>query len=71
MIFNSIEECIAYIESCIEKCMRPISIEIKQVMDEVTRQQVAGWSGQMFNSVIPNSGGMSAEASFENTRQLV
>ena len=67
MVFNSIEECLSYIESAIESCMKPLSDEIKKIMDDVTRSQVRGWSGQIFSSVQPKSGGMSAEASFENT----
>lgn len=67
MIFSSVEECVAYIESAIQSCMSPLSQEIKQIMDDVTRQQVRGWSGQIFSSVQANSGGMSAEASFEDT----
>ena len=67
MVFSSVEECIAYIESAIQSCMPQLSKEIKQIMDDVTRQQVRGWSGQIFSSVIPSSGGMSAEAGFEDT----
>ena len=67
MVFGSVGECIAYIEAAIQDCMPPLSIEIKRVMDEVTLGQVRGWSGQIFSSVIPSSGGMSAEASFEDT----
>ena len=67
MVFGSVGECIAYIESAIQDCMPPLSIEIKRIMDEVTLGQVRGWSGQIFSSVIPSSGGMSAEASFEDT----
>ena len=67
MVFGSVGECIAYIESAIQDCMPPLSIEIKRIMDEVTLGQVRGWSGQIFSSVIPSSGAMSAEASFEDT----
>lgn len=67
MVFSSVGECIAYIEAAIQDCMPPLSIEIKRIMDEVTLGQVRGWSGQIFSSVIPSSGGMSAEASFEDT----
>ena len=67
MVFSSVGECIAYIESAIQDCMPPLSIEIKRIMDEVTLGQVRGWSGQIFSSVIPSSGGMRAEASFEDT----
>ena len=66
MVFGSVGECIAYIEAAIQDCMPPLSIEIKRIMDEVTLGQVRGWSGQIFSSVIPSSGGMSAEASFED-----
>lgn len=67
MVFGSVGECIAYIEAAIQDCMPPLSIEIKRIMDEVTLGQVRGWSGQIFSSVMPSSGGMSAEASFEDT----
>ena len=67
MVFGSVGECIAYIEAAIQDCMPPLSIEIKRIMDEVTLGQVRGWSGQIFSSVIPSIGGMSAEASFEDT----
>lgn len=67
MVFGSIEECIAYIENAIQDCMQPLSDDIKRIMDEVTLGQVRGWSGQIFSSVVPSSGGMSAEASFEDT----
>ena len=67
MVFGSVGECIAYIESAIQDCMPPLSAEIKRIMDEVTLGQVRGWSGQIFSSVMPSSGGMSAEASFEDT----
>ena len=67
MVLGSVGECIAYIEAAIQDCMPPLSIEIKRIMDEVTLGQVRGWSGQIFSSVIPSSGGMSAEASFEDT----
>ena len=67
MIFSNVEECISYIESSIQKCMKPLSEEIKVIMDEVTYAQVRGWSEQIFSSVIPNNDKMSAEASFEDT----
>lgn len=67
MTFNSIEECINYIEKCISKCMRDISIEIKQIMDDATRQQVRGWSGQIFSSVVSDNGSDFASAEFQDT----
>ena len=67
MVFNSVEACIAYIENAIQDCMRPLSEEIKRIMEETTRDQVRGWSGQIFSSVVATSGGMRAEAGFEDT----
>ena len=67
MTFNSIEECVAHIEKCINKCMRDISFEIKHIMDDVTREQIRGWSGDIFSSVVANSDDMSASAGFEDT----
>lgn len=67
MVFGSVEECIAYIENAIQDCMQPLSNDIKRIMDEITLSQVRGWSGQIFSSVVASSGGMSAEASFEDT----
>lgn len=64
MVFSSVEECIAYIENAIISCMPPLSREIKIIMDDVTRSQVRGWSGQIFSSVQSNSGGMEAFAEF-------
>ena len=66
MVFSSVEECIAYIESAIADCMPLLSKEIKIIMDDVTRQQVRGWSNQIFSSVMPKNDSMSAEASFED-----
>lgn len=66
MVFGSVAECIAYIENAIESCMPTLATEIKRIMDEVTYSQVRGWSGQIFSSVVANSGGMSAEAEFSD-----
>lgn len=66
MVFDSIEDCIEYIESCIEASMIKISFEIKNIMDEVTRQQVRGWSNQIFSSVVADSEDMTAFATFED-----
>lgn len=66
MVFDSIEDCIEYIESCIEASMITVSFEIKNIMDEVTRQQVRGWSNQIFSSVIADSEDMTAFATFED-----
>ena len=66
MVFNSIEDCIEYIESCIEASMITISFEIKNIMDETTRNQVRGWSNQIFSSVVADSEDMTAFATFED-----
>ena len=66
MTFNSVEECISYIENAIRKCMGEISVEIKHIMDDVTREQIRGVTGQIFSSVIGQTEGMSASAGFEN-----
>lgn len=66
MVFSSPEECIAYIRNAIESCMPLLARQIKRIMDEITLSQVKGWSGQIFSSVEESSGGMSAEASFED-----
>ena len=66
MVFNSIEDCVEYIESCIEASMITISFEIKNIMDETTRNQVRGWSNQIFSSVVADSEDMTAFATFED-----
>ena len=66
MVFSSVAECIAYIEGAIESCMPTLATEIKRIMDDVTRSQVIGWSGQIFSSVVESSGGMSAESEFSD-----
>lgn len=66
MTFNSVEECISYIENAIRECMIEVSVEIKYIIDDVTKKQVQGVTGQIFSSVIGQTNGMSAEAGFEN-----
>ena len=67
MEFGSVEEAVAYIRSCIAASMGECSEEIKRIMDEITKSQVTGWSGDIFSSVVPRSGAMDAEAGFEDT----
>lgn len=50
MEFGSLEELKAYVESCIAKSMSECAKEQKKIMEEVTREQVGGISGDMFNS---------------------
>ena len=67
MEFNSVEEVIAYIEFAIANAMPSMANEIKTIMDDVTINQITGWTNQMFDSVVPSSSGNMAEASFEDT----
>lgn len=69
MTFNSIEEAITYVESCVSNSMLSIANEIKIIMDDVTIEQVEGVTNQIFDSVVPSSSGNTAEASFEDTGQ--
>ena len=46
--------------------MITISFEIKNIMDETTRNQVRGWSNQIFSSVVADSEDMTAFATFED-----
>lgn len=66
MVFNSVTECISYIEKAIADCMPSLADEMKRYVDEVTHNQVRGWSGQIFNSVIANNEEMSAEIEFSD-----
>lgn len=66
MVFNSVDECISYIENTINECMPKLSIEIKRIIDDVTRSQVRGWSGQIFSSVEIENENFSASAYFSN-----
>lgn len=66
MVFGSLDECLAYIRNASESCMQPLADRIKQIMDEATLSEVRGWSGQIFNSVVAESGGNTASASFED-----
>lgn len=69
MEFNSVEEAITYVESCVSNSMPSIANEIKIIMDDVTIDQVEGVTNQIFDSVVPSSSGNTAEASFEDTGQ--
>lgn len=66
MIFSSVEECISYIENCIEKCMSELSEELKRVLEEESYRQIHGWGGYLHKSIRSSSEGMSAEAYFSN-----
>lgn len=64
MEFGSLQDAMAYIESSITNTMPEIAEEIKIIMDNVTIDQVEGWSGDIFNSVEKTATSNSAMASF-------
>lgn len=67
MTFNSLEEMISYIENTQSSIMPDLADEIKNVIDREVHNQVTGWSGQIFDSVVPYSTSNTAEAGFEDT----
>lgn len=67
MTFNSLEEMISYIENAQSSIMPDLADEIKNVIDREVHNQVTGWSGQIFDSVVPYSTSNTAEAGFEDT----
>ena len=67
MTFNSLEEMISYIEKSQASIMPDLANEIKDVIDKEVRNQVEGWSGQIFDSVVSHSTSNTAEAGFEDT----
>lgn len=67
MTFNSLEDMINYIEKAQSSIMPDLADEIKTVIDKEVRNQVTGWSGQIFDSVVSHSTNNTAEAGFEDT----
>lgn len=67
MTFNSLEDMISYIEKAQSSVMPDLADEIKDVIDKEVRNQVKGWSGQIFDSVVSHSTSNTAEAGFEDT----
>ncbi|MGL4453107.1 MAG: hypothetical protein ACRCTZ_18250 [Sarcina sp.] len=66
MIFNSIESVTAYVEMVLNSAMPKTGEDIKQIMDEVTQDQVKGWTYQMFDSVESDGYGHEAYAEFRD-----
>ena len=66
MEFQNIDQAIAYIRQAIADSMDSCSTEIKKIMDETMDEQIKGWTGQMFDSVVPHCDDTSAEAGFED-----
>lgn len=64
MEFSNLDDAMAYIRKSISDTMPEIAEEIKIIMDDVTRDQVTGWSGDIFNSVEKTATSNSAMASF-------
>lgn len=67
MTFNSLEDMINYIEKAQSSIMPDLADEIKTIIDKEVRNQVTGWSGQIFDSVVSHSTNNTAEAVFEDT----
>ena len=66
MVFESIDSAINYIKNAVASCMPECADEIKMIIDDETISQVEGWSGDIFNSVMPESDSTSAEAYFSD-----
>ncbi len=64
MVFGDLESALAYIRSVVNQAMYEMADEIKLIMDEVTQEQVEGWTFQIFDSVISQAGGLEAMAEF-------
>ena len=64
MVFSDLESALAYIEMVVNQAMYEMADEIKLIMDEVTQEQVKGWTYQIFDSVISQAGGLEAMAEF-------
>lgn len=64
MVFSSIEELTAYVESRQSRAMKDVSEDLKRIVDESVSGNVDGWTGQIFDSVISGSSNDSAEAEF-------
>lgn len=50
MEFGSLDACLSYIKGAIADSMPELAEESKEIMVDVTRSQVGGISGDMFNS---------------------
>ena len=64
MVFGDLESALAYIRMVVNQAMYEMADEIKLIMDEVTQEQVEGWTYQIFDSVISQAGGLEAMAEF-------
>lgn len=66
MNFNDIDSAIRYIEMILNSAMPEMGEEIKLIMDEVTQQQVGGWTYQIFDSIESEGFGHEASAEFKD-----
>lgn len=55
MVFNSLEECISYVESCMDKSAKDVGNKVKEKGREVIGSQVSGITGNLQNAVRVNS----------------
>ena len=64
MVFGDLESALAYIRMVVNQAMYEMADEIKLIMDEVTQEQIEGWTYQIFDSVISQATGLEAMAEF-------
>ena len=69
MVFSSIEELVSYVEKQQSSAMEDLSLDIKNIVDDVVSDNVNGWTGQIFDSVINESTKDTAEAEFIDNGQ--
>lgn len=67
MEFSNFQDAMNYIESSIANTMTEIAKEIKIIMGDTTIDQVTGWSGDIFSSILIEANNNTAIASFEDT----
>ena len=67
MIFNSLDEAVNFIKSSNRVAMEECSEEMKMILEKQMHDEIIGFSGQMFDSVVSHSTNNTAEAGFEDT----
>lgn len=66
MEFNDLNSAMMYIEMIVNSAMPEMGEQIKLIMDEITQQQVGGWTNQIFDSVVSEGFGHEASAEFKD-----
>lgn len=67
VIFNSLEEVVNFIKSSNRIAMEECSEEMKRILEKQMHDEITGFSGQMFDSVVSHSTNNIAEVGFEDT----